>query len=80
MCEIKYKVFFVKNVTRNFFGNDKIKVGLIDFSNLMIEKIIKKQSSEMQKDFKKSNLDILTEENDRLLKNLKRPSGSYRAA
>ena len=32
------------------------------------------------KDFKKSNLDILTEENDRLLKNLKRPGGSYRAA
>ena len=46
----------------------------------MIEKIIQKQSSDMQKDFKKSNLDILTEENDRLLKNLKRPSGSYRAA
>ena len=46
----------------------------------MIEKIIKKRSSEMQKDFKKSNLDILTEENDRLLKSLKRPSGSYRAA
>ena len=30
----------------------------------------------MQKDFKKTNLDILTEENDRLLKSLKRPSGS----
>ncbi len=46
----------------------------------MIEKIINKQSSEMQKDLKKSNLAILTEENDRLLKSLKRPSGSYRAA
>ena len=46
----------------------------------MIEKIIKKQSFDMQKYFKKSNLDILTEENDRLLKSLKRPSGSYRAA
>ena len=46
----------------------------------MIEKIIKKQSSGMQKDFKKSNLDILTEENDRLLQSLKRPSGAYRAA
>ena len=53
---------------------------ICQFSNSMIEKIIKKQSSEMQKDFKKSNLDILTEENDRLLKSLKRPSGSYRAA
>ena len=47
----------------------------------MIEKIIKEQSSfEIQKDFKKSNLDILTDENDRLLKSLKRPSGSYRAS
>ena len=39
-----------------------------------------KLSSEMQKDFKKSNLDILTEENDSLLKSLKRAGGSYRAA
>ena len=46
----------------------------------MIDKVIKKQFFEIQKDFKKSNLDILTEENDRLLKSLKRPSGSYRAA
>ena len=46
----------------------------------MIEKTIKKQSSVMKKDFQKSNLDILTKENDRLLKILKRPSGSYRAA
>ncbi len=46
----------------------------------MNEKIIRKHSSKIQKDFKKSNLDLLTEENDRLLKSLKRPSGSYRAA
>ena len=52
----------------------------INFLNSMIEKIIKKQSPEMQKDFNKSNLEILTEENDRLSKSLKRPSGSYRAA
>ena len=46
----------------------------------MIEHIHKKQLSKMTKFFKKSNLDILTEENDLLLKSLKRPSGSYRAA
>ena len=47
----------------------------------MTNKIIQKNlSSNSYKDFKKSNLDILTEENDRLLKILKRPSGSYRAA
>ena len=60
--------------------NDKIRIDFYAFSNSMIGKIIKKQSPEMQKDFQKSNLDILTEENDRLLKSLKRPSGSYRAA
>ncbi len=47
----------------------------------MTDKIIQKNIlSNSQKDFKKSNLDILTEENDRLLKSLKRPGGSYRAA
>ena len=45
----------------------------------MVKKTIKK-SFEIQKDFKKSNLDILTEENDRLLQSLKRPGGSFRAA
>ena len=47
----------------------------------MTDKIIQKNlSSDNRKDFKKSNLDILTEENDRLLKSLKRPGGSYKAA
>ena len=47
----------------------------------MTDKINQKNlSSGNPKDFKKSNLDILTEENDRLLKSLKRPGGSYRAA
>ena len=47
----------------------------------MTNKIFQKNlSSFTQKDLKKSNLDILTEENDRLLKNLKRPRGSHRAA
>ena len=47
----------------------------------MIEKIIQKNlNSKFHKDFKKSNLDILTEENDRLLKSLQRPGGSYRAS
>ena len=68
-------------MSRGFFlGTIRSNLIFIDFLNSMIEKIIKKQSSEMQKDFKKSNLDILTEENDRLLNSLKRPGGSYRAA
>tara|TARA_S200000501_G_C20746726_1_gene709832 strand:- start:873 stop:1016 length:144 start_codon:yes stop_codon:yes gene_type:complete len=44
-------------------------------------KIIQKNHSlDTGKNFKKSSLDILTEENDRLLKSLKRPGGSHRAA
>ena len=47
----------------------------------MVEKLFHKNtSSTSHKDFKKSNLDILTEENDRLLKNLKKPGGSFRAS
>ena len=47
----------------------------------MTDKIIQNNlSSRTRKDFKKSSLDILTEENDRLLKSLKRPGGSHRAA
>ena len=47
----------------------------------MTGKIIQKNlSTDNRKDFKKSSLDILTEENDHLLKSLKRPGGSHRAA
>ena len=47
----------------------------------MTNQIIQKNiSTKNYIDVKKSNLDILTEENDRLLKSLKRPGGSYRAA
>ncbi len=47
----------------------------------MSEKIgLSNLKSEANKNFKKSNLDLLTEENDHLRKNLKRPSGSYKAA
>ena len=44
------------------------------------KKIQKNLFSDTFKDFKKSSLDILTKENDRLLKSLKKPGGSYIAA
>ena len=43
-------------------------------------KIQKISKSFNHREFKKSNLDILTEENDSLLKSLKKPGGSYRAS
>ena len=42
--------------------------------------IQKNLTSQIPKDFKKSNLDILTQENDRLLKCLKRPGALNSAA
>ena len=53
----------------------------IELKNQMTNKIIQKNlSTDNYRDVKKSNLVIHTEENDRLLKSLKRPGGSYRAA
>ena len=47
----------------------------------MTEKRIQKSLKyDSLKEFKKYSLDILTEENDRLLKSLKRPGGSFRSA
>ena len=47
----------------------------------MTKEIIQKNLElKTDKNFKKSDLDILTQENDRLLKSLKKPGGSYRAA
>ena len=47
----------------------------------MFDKFVQKNlTSHKHKDFKKSNLDILTQENDRLLKSLKRPGGSNSVA
>ena len=47
----------------------------------MTKKSLKKNMSSIgYKEFKKSNLDFLTKENDHLLKSLKKPSGSYKAA
>ena len=69
-------------MSRGFFlGSIGSRMNFCNILTLMTENIIQKNlSSDTNKDFKKSNLDILTEENDRLLKNLKRPGGSYRAA
>ena len=70
-------------MSRGFFIESIIlNINFLIELNFMTEKLIQKNflKAESQKDFKKSNLVILTDENDRLLKSLKRPGGSYRAA
>ena len=52
-----------------------------NLAELKANKVSQKNlSNNTHNDFKKSNLNFLTDENDRLLKSLKRPGGSYRAA
>ena len=69
-------------MSRGFYlGSIILSLDFYKILNLMDGKVIQKNlKAESNKDFKKSNLDILTEENDYLLKSLKRPGGSYRAA
>ena len=68
-------------MSRGFFPGSIILNLILGNHSLMNDKKIQKDlKSESDKDFKKTNLDILTEENDRLLKSLKRPGGSYKAA
>ena len=68
-------------MSRGFFlGTIVSRFEFTDLKNLMTEKITQKKPSSDRKYFKKSSLNFLTEENDHLLKSLKRPGGSYRVA
>ena len=69
-------------MSRGFFLRTiRSSLALKSIRKFMTDKITQKNpSSNTLKDFKKSNLDMLTEDNDHLLKSLKRPGGSYRAA
>jgi len=67
-------------MSRDFFLSTILFVFNFYKFYLMIDKVSKNRSlSEIQKELKKTNLDILTDENDRLLKSLKKPSGSYKS-
>ena len=67
-------------MSRDFFLSTILLIFNFYKFYLMIDKISKNRSlSEIQKEIKKTNLDILTDENDRLLKSLKKPSGSYKS-
>ena len=69
-------------MSRRFYQETIIsRLVLKNYFKFMTDKINRKNLTVNNlKDFEKSNLDILTEENDRLLKSLKRPAGSYRAS
>ena len=74
MCKIKYYLFLRKNYPQIFFGITKISGVLINLnSNFMNLNDTKKNlTTQINKELKKSKLKVLTNENDFLVKNLKK--------
>ena len=75
MCKIKYYLFLRKNYPQIFFGITKINFVfyIILRTILMNLKEIKKDlNPEIRKELEKSKLKVLTNENDFLVKNLKK--------
>ena len=75
MCKIKYYLLLRKNDPQIFFGITMISTVfyIIFRTNLMnLNETKKDLNSEIRKEFEKSKLKVLTNENDFLVKNLKK--------
>ena len=75
MCKIKYYLFLIKNYPQFFLGITKIsdvfwKILCTNPMNLNETK--KDLNAEIKKELEKSKLKVLTNENDFLVKNLKK--------
>ena len=75
MCKIKYYLLLRKNYPQIFFGITMISTVFInnlrtDLMNL--NKTKKELNPEIRKEWEKSKLEVLTNENDFLVKNLKK--------
>ena len=75
MCKIKYYLLLRKNYPQFFFGITMIYFASFNFlrTNLMnLNEIKKDLNPKIKKDLGKSKLNVLTDENDFLVKNLKK--------
>ena len=75
MCKIKYYLFLRKNYPQIFFGITMISFvfEIILSTNLMNLNVTNKDLNlEIKKELEKSKLKVLTNENDFLVKNLKK--------
>ena len=73
MCKIKYYLFYEKTI-HNFFVGSVLFIDPFDFSliRMNLNKTKNDLTPKIKKDTKKSNFKVLTNENDFLVKNLKR--------
>ena len=75
MCKIKYYLLLRKNYPQFFFRITMIELASLNFlrTNLMnLNEIKKDLNPKIKKDLGKSKLNVLTDENDFLVKNLKK--------
>ena len=74
MCKIKYYLFQRKNYPQFFYGITRIQYVLIYLSSNFMNPNEAKMNftPEIKKELKKSKLKVLTNENDFLVKNLKK--------
>ena len=81
MCKIKYYLLLRKNYPQIFFGITMITnvFKIILRTNLMnLNETKKDLNPEIRKELEKSKLEVLTNENDFLVKNLKKAGWSTR--
>ena len=74
MCKIKYYLLFKKNYPQFFFGITMIFIvfKLFKPNSMNLNETKRNLTPEFKTDFKKSKLEVLTNENDFLVKNLKK--------
>ena len=74
MCKIKYFLFFEKSIHIFFLGSLVFIVSIfkVDFKLMNFNKIKKNSTTEIKENLKKSKFDVLTNENDFLVRNLKK--------
>ena len=74
MCKIKYYLFLRKKYPRIFYGISKVFMflNLFKTNSMRLNDSKNNTITEIKKGLKKSKLDFLTNENDFLVKNLKK--------
>ena len=75
MCKIKYYLLFRKNYPHFFLGITKISIVfriILSTNPMNLNETKKDLNSEIKKELEKSKLKVLTNENDFLVKNLKK--------
>ena len=75
MCKIKYYILLRKNYPQFFFGITMISIvfyKILSINPMNLNETKKDLNPEIKKELEKSKLEVLTNENDFLVKNLKK--------